>query len=735
MIEATQIAPAAPDTRSILWHSVYAGVKRKTGYAGQSAVFLPRLRDAGFRVGHSTFSGVELGSYEWEGLPVFTKHRDDFGNDCLPDHAAHFFGGDPRDGLLITLMDIWKFEPSIMRQLNWAPWLPIDSTPAMPAVVQVLKASQAVPIAYSRFGEARLKEAGVPVLYVPHGIPTGTYAPGDRTAARERLGLPVDGFIAGAVAANLDNPSRKCWPEILDAWARFVAQRKKNDPPVYLYLHTDIRGDRYGVELPLLLEQLGIPPETIIFVSNYAYFAGAFGDAEMVDLYNAFDVLLMPSRGEGFGLPIIESASCGTPAIVTDDTSMPELIAPGTGWKVPGQRFYAAQQAWQTIPSVPGIVAALGGALELWRKPKNAAAVRAKCREFALGYDADLVLRDYWVPTLERIFEAIGKAKAHQTSPTSAVSSLEARAAELTGNSGGYSGDSDLTTGVPALIPQAQAAIPQVGLTVGEGVAPLTVPPDAVTAYLAQCPDPEFYDLVAERDRSMERGEADRWYNEHRFEAALRLLSPRRWSVTAPQRVVDLGCAEGEFLAILRQDSGLELVGVDISPRRVRYAAERYPDVSFEVGDVCSWGEPAAWDWVICLETIEHVEQPETLLANAFRILVPNGYLLLATPNDPDGKLKDGREHRHAFGPEALIALALGAGFKVEDQAGTLPGIYGPDGLLSNPDRLPEYQFRAERCDWNWRDGSNLYLLLKKPGPTWGFGRHATAPPPARATP
>lgn len=55
---------------------------------------------------------------------------------------------------------------------------------------------------------------------------------------------------------------------------------------------------------------------------------------ELVSLYSSSDVLLSLSKAETFGLTIVEAMSCGTPAIVYDNTAQKELILPETGFIV-----------------------------------------------------------------------------------------------------------------------------------------------------------------------------------------------------------------------------------------------------------------------------------------------------------------------------------------------------------------------------------------------------------------
>jgi glycosyltransferase involved in cell wall biosynthesis len=46
---------------------------------------------------------------------------------------------------------------------------------------------------------------------------------------------------------------------------------------------------------------------------------------ELVELYRGAQALVLPSRFEGFGLPVLEAMACGTPAVVSGDAAMREV--------------------------------------------------------------------------------------------------------------------------------------------------------------------------------------------------------------------------------------------------------------------------------------------------------------------------------------------------------------------------------------------------------------------------
>jgi len=55
-------------------------------------------------------------------------------------------------------------------------------------------------------------------------------------------------------------------------------------------------------------------------------FPGFIPEDELPLWYNAADVFVYPSLYEGFGLPPLEAMACGTPVIVSDVSSLPEVV-------------------------------------------------------------------------------------------------------------------------------------------------------------------------------------------------------------------------------------------------------------------------------------------------------------------------------------------------------------------------------------------------------------------------
>lgn len=374
----------------------------RTGYGNQTNLFVPRIQGLGHDIQITAFYGLEGGILQWSGpngsIPVYPRAHHPYGLDVMSAHAAHF-----KADIMISLIDAWVIDARMVTGgVRWAPWFPIDhDTIPEPVLQQVQQAWGR--IVYSRFAKRIVESTGLDCYYVPHGIDTKAYHPVDRKEVREALHWPQDKFIVGMVAANKGSPSRKAFPENITAFAEL----KKKYPDVMLYLHTVAGDENAGVNLPKLLDSLGLsygfmgrcnPAEVdVVFNDQYATMVG-LGEEYMNAVYNALDVHLLVSMGEGFGIPIVEAQAAGCPVIVGDWTSMSELCF--SGWKVPiseAEKFWTPLNAYQFIPHMR----AIADRLESAYKAKDNLDYRKRARAGALAYDADKVTEKYWKPVLD----------------------------------------------------------------------------------------------------------------------------------------------------------------------------------------------------------------------------------------------------------------------------------------------------------------------------------------------
>ena len=101
------------------------------------------------------------------------------------------------------------------------------------------------------------------------------------------------------------------------------------------------------------------------------------------------------------------------------------------------------------------------------------------------------------------------------------------------------------------------------------------------------------------------------------------------------RRVLDAACGEGYGSALLAEFAD-SVMGVDISEDAVGHARERYAleNLEFRQGDCTDL--PFAddeFDCVISFETLEHLENQQGLLQSFRRVLKPDGFLLISTPD------------------------------------------------------------------------------------------------------
>ncbi|MGB0910106.1 MAG: glycosyltransferase family 4 protein [Nitrospirales bacterium] len=79
-------------------------------------------------------------------------------------------------------------------------------------------------------------------------------------------------------------------------------------------------------------------------------FTGYIPDDDVVALYTAAQCVMLPSLMEGFGLPLLESFSCGTPVICSDRGSLPEVAGKGA-ILIPAQDSEAMADAMNNVLS------------------------------------------------------------------------------------------------------------------------------------------------------------------------------------------------------------------------------------------------------------------------------------------------------------------------------------------------------------------------------------------------
>lgn len=104
----------------------------------------------------------------------------------------------------------------------------------------------------------------------------------------------------------------------------------------------------------------------------------------------------------------------------------------------------------------------------------------------------------------------------------------------------------------------------------------------------------------------------------------------------AGMRTLDAACGEGYGSALLARGAS-SVDGVDISEETITHARQRYGylnGLDFHVADCTTLPfEDDVFDRVVSFETLEHLEAQDQLLAEFRRVLKPDGFLILSSPD------------------------------------------------------------------------------------------------------
>ena len=206
--------------------------------------------------------------------------------------------------------------------------------------------------------------ARIDVAY--HGVDHGLFhrpTPAEVASVAGRLGLHGRPYVAylGSLAA------RKNVAALVAGWASAVAGL--DDPPALVLAG----GGGWSDEVDAAIAQ--VPPQLRVVRPGYLPFR------DLPGFYGGALVVAFPSRGEGFGLPVLEAMACGAPVLTTHRTSLPEVGGDAVAY---------------TEPDAPAIGAALGELLTAQsRRAALGAAGHARAQEFSWAASASAHLASY----------------------------------------------------------------------------------------------------------------------------------------------------------------------------------------------------------------------------------------------------------------------------------------------------------------------------------------------------
>jgi glycosyltransferase involved in cell wall biosynthesis len=166
-------------------------------------------------------------------------------------------------------------------------------------------------------------------LRVALEAPAAEYAPSEQAADIARVAA-ASGIPAGArwiVYVGGFNPHKRV-EDLVRAHAALAKGRA--DAPLLVLVGTTGGDVFHGAQASI--HQALAESGTAALVR----WTGFLADADLRHLLSGAIALALPSMAEGFGLPAIEAAACGTPVVATSESPLPDLLAGGGFFVAPG---------------------------------------------------------------------------------------------------------------------------------------------------------------------------------------------------------------------------------------------------------------------------------------------------------------------------------------------------------------------------------------------------------------
>ena len=189
---------------------------------------------------------------------------------------------------------------------------------------------------------------------------------------------------------------------------------------------------------------------------------------------------------------------------------------------------------------------------------------------------------------------------------------------------------------------------------------------------------------------------ARRWWDPNGPQRPLHELNPARLAYVAERtglrdaRVLDVGCGAGLLSEAMARE-GAQVTALDLAPELIDVARlhllESVLQVDYQLvsAEELAAQAPASFDAITCMEMLEHVPDPGSILRACATLLRPGGKLFVSTLNRTPlafavaivgaeylaGLLPKGtHDYKRFIRPAELSAWLRDAGFELEDVSG-----------------------------------------------------------------
>ena len=297
--------------------------KWTSGYAREIKDILPYLRKG---------NDVRQVALSYNGYPIdldmvvyHTKTPET--KDHYAQEVLHYALDDFQPDIVLTVQDFWmlpkiSFVLAHPGKFKWIHWGTLDSEPLDFYSRESLKWMHYC-FWQSHFGAIECKQI-VPGLMgevIYPSVDPKIFHKLDKEKLKKQFKL--DGI--NVLICNARGQQRKNVPVLLDAFKQVI----KEVPNTTLILSSGIKrtktdsGELDGYDLERFVHELELVDYVLLPRSRNA---GPIDDKTLNIQYNLSDINILPSWGEGFGLPFIEAGICSVPSVGVDHSAVREIV-------------------------------------------------------------------------------------------------------------------------------------------------------------------------------------------------------------------------------------------------------------------------------------------------------------------------------------------------------------------------------------------------------------------------
>lgn len=236
---------------------------------------------------------------------------------------------------------------------------------------------------YSKWGADIGLASGVDLdraTHIHHGIDTNTWQPSPPDVVRKfrsELGVEPSDLLLGCVATNT---RRKLLPLLFES--AYLLRHQLGSSRLKLWINTDVAIREYNLKELAACFNFELDRDVLILSTN-----ARRPDQWLANMYSACDLTCLPTAGEGFGYPVIESLACGTPVVTGQFGAQSELLRGfRDSWLCPvlASHLITNSTLVEPIYDPRSFASCL---LMAWTELRQNVNLREECRQHALNWD------------------------------------------------------------------------------------------------------------------------------------------------------------------------------------------------------------------------------------------------------------------------------------------------------------------------------------------------------------